>query len=93
MAYHERATNRVYLLNDAGTAWNSQALGSGTLQNNSCALNLGSSSVSVNGSVLTLNLAITFKSTFRGTKDIMMFANAAGQLASGWQNLGSWIVP
>jgi hypothetical protein len=94
MAYHERATNRVYLLNDAGTAWLSQALSSGgTLQNSYCSIALGSSSASVSGSVLTLNLAITFRSPFAGTKNIMMFASGADDLSSGWQNNGSWIVP
>jgi hypothetical protein len=93
MVYHERSTNRVYLLNDAGTAWLSQSLGSGTLQNNSCSIALGSSSASTSGGMLTLNLAMTFKSTFTGTKTIQMFANAAGALSSGWQNRGTWVVP
>lgn len=94
MAYHERATNRIYLINDQGTAWTSQLLASGgTLQNNSCSIALGSSSVSISGQVLTLNLAITFKSPFRGSKNILMFANAIGELSSGWQSRGTWIVP
>jgi hypothetical protein len=43
--------------------------------------------------VLTLNLAFTFTPSFSGTKGIQMFANAAGQLSSGWQTRGNWIVP
>jgi hypothetical protein len=94
MVYHERATDRLYLLNDTGSAWASRAVSSGgTLQNGSCAIAVGSSSASVNGSVLTLNLAMTFKSPFRGTKTIQMFANGAGGQTSGWQARGSWIVP
>jgi hypothetical protein len=94
MVYHERATNRVYLLNDAGTAWNSKMLGSGSiLEGSSCAINLGSSSVSASGSRLTLNLAVTFTPAFGGEKTIRMFANAAGGLSSGWQDRGSWTVP
>jgi hypothetical protein len=93
MAYHERATNRVYLINDAGTAWSSQVLGSNTvLRNSYCAINLASSSVSISGSTLTLNLSMTFRSTFNGGKAIRMFANAAGGLSSGWQDRGSWTV-
>jgi hypothetical protein len=93
MAYHERATNRVYLINDAGTAWSSQVLGSNTvLRNSYCAINLASSSVSISGSTLTLNLSMTFRSTFNGGKTIRMFANAAGGLSSGWQDRGSWTV-
>ena len=94
MVYHERATNRVYLLNDAGTAWTSKMLGSASiLQGSSCAINLGSSSASASGSVLTLNLAIAFTPAFSGEKTIRMFANAAGGLSSGWQDRGSWTVP
>ena len=54
---------------------------------------LSSSSVSINGPVLTLNLAINFKAAFSGTKDVRMFANALGDLTTGWQSRGSWIVP
>ena len=95
MVYHERATNRVDLLNDAAaTAWTSQLLGSAsTLQGSSCAINLGSSSVSASSSGLTLNLAIAFTPAFSGAKTIRMFANAAGGLSSGWQDRGSWTVP
>jgi len=93
MAYHERATNLVYLLNDAGTAWNSQILGaSSVLQGSSCAINLASSSVSTSGSVLTLNLAMTFTPAFSGAKTVRMFANAAGGVSSGWQDRGTWTV-
>jgi hypothetical protein len=93
MIYHERATNSVYLLNDAGTLWMSRTIGSGTLQNNSCTVNLAGSTVSTNGGMLTLNLAISFSSGFRGTKTVQMFANAAGAISSGWQTRGTWIVP
>jgi len=94
MVYHERATNTVYLLNDAGSAWHTGTIGTATvLQNSSCAVNLGASSVSINGPVLTLNLAIGFKSPFRGTKNIAMFASSLGEVTTGWQNRGSWIVP
>jgi hypothetical protein len=94
MIYHERATNTVYLINDAGSAWHSGTIGSATiLQNNSCAVALGNSSVSINGPVLTLNLTIGFKPSFAGTKNVAMFASALGELTTGWQNRGTWIVP
>jgi hypothetical protein len=93
LVYHERATNRVYLQNDAGTAWNNQMLGrASTLQGGSCAINLGNSSVSSSGSVLTLNLAISFTSAFSGPKTVRMFAYAAGGLSTGWQDRGSFTV-
>ena len=65
MIYHERVTNTVYLINDAGSAWHTGLIRSATtLQNGSCAVNLGNSSVSIDGPVLTLNLAISFKASF-----------------------------
>ncbi|HEY1303416.1 MAG TPA: putative Ig domain-containing protein [Vicinamibacterales bacterium] len=91
---HDRATDNVYLLNDAGTGWLGQKLGSGTLQNSYCSINVAGTSVSLSGGMLTLTLPVTFNTpAFSGTKTIQMFANAAGELASGWQNRGSWIVP
>ena len=91
---HDRATDNVYLLNDAGTGWLGQKLGSGTLQNSYCSVNVAGTSVSLNGGMLTLTLPVTFNTpAFSGSKTIQMFANAAGEVASGWQNRGSWIVP
>jgi hypothetical protein len=94
LAYYERPSNTLYLINDTNTAWTGRTLSSGgTLQNSSCTIAVGSSSVQVSGQILTLNLAVTFKPAFRGTKTIQMFANGGGGLTSGWQNRGSWIVP
>jgi hypothetical protein len=93
MAYYDKSTNEIYLINDAGTAWLPGTLGtSATLQNASCVFALGSSSISVSGNILTLTLATTFKPAFTGAKNIYMYAaNAAKN--SGWQTRGSWMVP
>ena len=93
IVHHERLTNKIYLINDEGTGWLTGTLGNGTVQNSYCAVTLSSSYVSVTGGTLTLNLAMWFKPTFSGTKSIEMFANALGQLSSGWQTRGTWIVP
>jgi hypothetical protein len=89
----DKATSDVFLANDAGTAW----LGpmpmaqAGTLSNSQCTLNLGSSSTSVSGNNLTLNLALTFTSSFAGTQQIWMYANNA-TVGSGWVERGTWTV-
>ena len=93
LAYHDRAANTVSLINDAGTDWMTRTLGSGTLQNSSCSINLSGSSASMSGTTLTLNLAVAFSPSYAGSKTISMFANAAGYLSSGWQDRGSWTVP
>jgi uncharacterized repeat protein (TIGR01451 family) len=94
LAYYNRATNQLFLFNDAGTAWLSPvALGAaGTLSNSSCSINAGMASAPASGMVLTLNLPVTFSPAFVGAKSIYMYA--AGSVASsGWQTMGSWDVP
>jgi hypothetical protein len=83
----------LLLLNNAGTAWDSAALGTAmTLQNSQCAIAVGSSSKSDSGSTLTLNLAMTFKAAFAGAKNVFMYATNGTQ-NSGWQDRGDWTVP
>jgi hypothetical protein len=94
LVYYNRATARMYLVNDAATQWTSRLLSNGgTLQNSQCSVSLIGSSVTTSGTALTLRLAVTFKSAFAGTKNIYMFAASAGNLNSGWQPRGSWTIP
>jgi hypothetical protein len=93
---YSRATNQLFLVNDAGTA----ALGgltpgaAGTVQNSQCGLNAGASSVSGSGNTLTLNLAINFYKGFvLGTKSIYMDAHDTSGADSGWQQKGSQTLP
>ena len=93
LVYYDRVAARLYLLNNAGTSWMAGTLGtSGTLQNSQCAVSLASSSVTLSGNTLTLNLAMTFKSTYTGTKNIYMYA-ANSTVSSGWQVRGAWTRP
>jgi trimeric autotransporter adhesin len=93
MVEYYRPANILYLLNSAGTAWSSIAVGSsGTLANSQCSINAGSTTVSLSSTGLLLTLPITFGSAFGGTKN--MNAYAAGTSAnSGWQTVGTWSVP
>ncbi len=88
------AANSLYLFNDAGTTWlGPMTLGvAGTLQNSQCSVNVGSSSASGSGNNLTMNLAVTFTSSFAGTQTTFMKANDNGGKSSGWQIMGSWSV-
>jgi hypothetical protein len=92
MVYYDRPSARLYLLNSTGTAWTSRPLGSGTMSNEYCSVNAAGSSVSLSGTTLTLNLALTFTSNFSGTKDLYLFARNASA-NSGWQDMGDWIAP
>ena len=93
--YNSPPANVLYLLNDAGTDWvGAQRLGtSGTLQNSQCSLNMGASSPSGSGSSLTVNLALTFKSAFAGSKSVYAVANGNSGWTSNWLNIGTWTVP
>jgi len=91
-ARYNATTGAVGLLNDAGTTWSSATLGSGTLSNSQCTLNLASSSATVNGPNLTLVLNVSFTPSFVGLKHVYMLAADAGA-SSGWQQRGTWTVP
>ncbi len=93
MVFYDRATQSVWLLNDAGTTWAAGALGGpGTLQNGQCAVALANSAAVLSGNTLTLSLATTFTPSFAGVKNVYMFG-AAGDVASGWHDRGDWTVP
>jgi hypothetical protein len=93
LAYYKRSSNHVYLLNDAGTAWQSVPLGSALiLENSQCAIGVGGSSVSSSGSTLTVNLPVAFKPSFTGEKNIYMFANDGRGSSTGWQDRGDFTV-
>jgi hypothetical protein len=83
----------VSLQNDLATSWFVGALGSGTLSNSQCTINLAASSASASGSNLTLTLSVTFKTSFGGDKNIYMLAKSNSGLSSGWKLRGSWTVP
>jgi hypothetical protein len=68
-------------------------LGSGTLQNSQCVINLAASSASVDGANLTLSLAITFPPSFAGSKNVYMLAGSAIGPSTGWVQRGTWAIP
>jgi hypothetical protein len=91
MIYYAKATNQLYFLNDAGTAWSSPvAPGTAmTLSNSQCSLNVAAASVTPSGTNLTLSLPVTFTPAYAGLKSTYMYA-AGSSANSGWQALGSW---
>jgi hypothetical protein len=88
---YDRASNNLYLWNDAGTAWlGPYALGS-QVANSQCTLGAGSTTPS--GNNLTLNLTIAFRGSFAGGKYTYLQAVDASAASSGWQTKGTWTVP
>jgi hypothetical protein len=94
LAYYQPATQTLFLLNDAGTAWLSSTIpNAGTLQNSACTIHLNNTFVFGNGNTFTLNLAVSFSSSYGGGKMIHMYADGNSGANSGWQTLGTWTVP
>src|SRR5262249_47790698 len=94
LIYYDRPSLRLFLLNDAGTAW----LGGvtvpnvGVLENSQCSIQVVTSTVQGPPTGVILNLSLVFKPAFAGTKTIFMYA-AGSSANSGWQTRGSWTGP
>ena len=90
--YYVRASNTIYLANDAGTAWMTGLTPgqSGTVQNSQCSINAAGSSFSASGTSLTVNLALTFLPAYNGARNIYMLVYD-GQ-SSGWLQKGTFTV-
>ena len=90
---YNRLSNYIGLMNDAGNSLSTVALGtSGTLSNGQCSLNTGSSTASVSGNNLTLNLVITFNPSWAGAKNNYLYVYDRGNHTGGWQQMGTWTV-
>lgn len=93
--HYNQAENTLRLRNDAGTSWlgpvapGAQAL----LENSQCTINAAASSVSGSGTDMVLQLAISFKAGYRGSKYIYMTVVDTAGASSGWQQRGQWTVP
>jgi hypothetical protein len=87
-------TGVIELLNDAGTVWMPGSVGSGTLSNSQCSVNLASSTATSNANTLTLALNITFTPAFAGARNIFMSAASATPpgTSTGWLLKGTWTI-
>ena len=66
----------------------------GTFSNSQCTLNAGASSVSGSGNNLTVNVALSFQTSFAGVQQAYMYAiDLLGLQTAAWQDRGTWIVP
>jgi hypothetical protein len=92
--HYDRIGNTIQLSNDAGAGWVGSATPTvaGILQNSQCILDAGASSVSGSGNILRLNLALTFKGAFAGSKNIYMQVQTVSSTLTPWQVRGTWIV-
>jgi len=84
--YYDQNTNKLYMRNDANTAWlGGYAPGSGNVIENSYAkINCASTTISGAGDTLTVNWNIVFKSKFTGSKKMYLYVKDDQGAYNGW---------
>ena len=89
-----RATNSLYLLDDAGTTWLGPCTPgtANTISNSKGILNCAQTSVSTDEKDLTVKWNITPKTTFTGTKYIYLSAGDNAGLSSGLIVASTWTI-
>lgn len=87
------STSQLSLRDDSGIVWESAAMGSGTLQNGQCAVDLAASSASSSGQTLRVVVAVAFASAYAGTKNIYSYATTTSGVETGWKTVGTWAIP
>lgn len=91
---YNTASKSFRLLNDAGSAWSSPIkAGSGKAKNSQCTFLGKGASGAASGTNLTVNIPLTFASTYSGAKNVYLLAIDQSGQNSGWQQLGMWTVP
>ena len=90
-AYYDQNANKFYLKDDANKKWlGGYAPGSVyTIANSSAILDCSKSSISGNGTTLSITWSITFKSTFTGTKNLYLYVTDDKGASQGWINKGT----
>ena len=76
---------------DPATGSQVVTFGGGSQQNSRCIVNGAGSSVNLVGSILTLNISLTFQPGFSGADSVYMYAADAGA-NTGWVSRGTWTV-
>ncbi|MEZ5399837.1 MAG: SBBP repeat-containing protein [Bryobacteraceae bacterium] len=93
-----RSSGQLFLVNDAGDAGGPFAggiviPGSGTVGNSQCTINGTGSSVTGQGSNVTLNLNMNFSPSFQGDRIVWVAVRDVAEHNSGWQAVGTVSVP
>ncbi len=92
---YERASNRLWLVNDAGSRFTGPATPgkAGTLSNSQCGVNAALTTVAGSGNNLTVTATLTFTGAFAGNRKVYLWAGSARGPASGHRQVGTWTVP
>jgi subtilisin family serine protease len=89
-----RSANAMWLRLDSTTWIGPAVLGTaGVLSNSLCSVDVGHSSSSINGNVLTARLAMNLLPAFGGAKSIFLNVTDSTAIPTPWQKVGQWAVP
>ena len=93
-AYYSQSANKVYLMNDQGTAWlGGLAPGSSeTIQNSKVILRLAPMTVTGAGDRLDVKWSLRFKVPVTGEKNVYLKATDDAGAVGGWSTVGTWRV-
>jgi trimeric autotransporter adhesin len=90
---YQRTTNTLRLRDNLALTWiGPVAVGAGSLSNSQCTVNSAARTRSFSGATLTLNLSITFSSSFNGAKTVYMNVSDTANLVDGWKAASSYTV-
>ena len=89
MIRYNPVTGGLWLRDD----WGAWGWGNGTWANSQCSINVAATSASVSGQTLTLTVAITFRPSYAGAKNVYLYAQNATGLVTDWQQRGTWYIP
>lgn len=85
--------NKVYYLNDDGSAWSIAVPGAKTvLSNGQASIDMEKVSVSKSGTDLTITYPITFKAAFNGSRKLWLNGKDLKGNWGSWEALGTWTV-
>lgn len=86
-------TKAIYLADDNGNLQAPVIAGnSGLVQNSQCSINAPAASVQTTGNSTTLNLGITFASTYAGQVGVWSTVQDQALVSAAWSNAGNWLV-
>ena len=90
--FYDRASNSIFLYNDALTALTSFTVGTaGSVQNSQCRINGAATTVTGAGTDVVLNLNITRQGTYTtGAKSLLVWVIDNGGLGTGWLTAANW---
>jgi hypothetical protein len=92
--YYDHASNAFALVKDEGSGTSSLPVGnSGVIENSQCSVDGAKSSIQVDANSAKAQVAVHFKPSFGGKKNIYAYGENASGSNTGLVPSGSWTVP